>query len=106
MTIKIKDREVTLKYTFRSLILYENIQNKSFSPESTTDVLIYMFCIILTSDKELDLKFDEFLDLVDENPNLIVQFSDWLTNELNKDSMLSPQDDESLEDEDKKKVNS
>ena len=103
MTIKIKDREVTLKYTFRSLILYENIQNKSFAPDTTTDVLIYMFCIILASDKELDLTFDEFLDMVDDNPGLIVKFSDWLVKELNKDTMLSPSEEES-EEEDKKKV--
>lgn len=102
MIIKVKDREVKLKWTMRAIMLYENIQNKSFSPDSTTDVLIYMFCIILSSDKEVDLTFDEFLDMVDENPEMIVEFSTWLTKELNKDSMLSPSEEES--EEDKKKV--
>ena len=54
------------------------------------------------SDKEVDLTFDEFLDMVDENPEMIVEFSTWLTKELNKDSMLSPSEEES--EEDKKKV--
>lgn len=101
MILKIKDREVKLKYSMRALMLYENIQNKSFAPESTTDVLVYMFCVILSSDKELDLTFDEFLDIVDENPKIMVDFSNWLTSEINKDDTLSPQQEE---EEEKKKV--
>ena len=100
MTIQIKDREVTLRYSFRSLILYENIQKKSFSPESTTDVLVYMFCVILGSDPEVELSFNEFLDMIDENPNLVVEFSSWLSEQISRQTMLSPED----EDDEKKKV--
>lgn len=100
MTIKIKDREVTLKYSFRALMLYENIQKKSFNPETTTDVLVFMFCVIMGSDKDIDLDFNEFLDMVDENPNLVIEFSNWLTFEINKSNMLSPEEEE----DEKKKV--
>lgn len=100
MTIKIKDREVTLKYSFRSLMLYENIQKKSFNPETTTDVLVFMFCVIMGSDKDIDLDFNEFLDMVDDNPNLVIEFSNWLTFEINKSNMLSPEEEE----DEKKKV--
>lgn len=102
MILKIKDREVKLKYSMRALILYENIQNKSFQPSSTTDVLVYMFCVILSSDKELNLTFDEFLDIVDDNPKIMVDFSTWLTSEINKEDTLSPQEEVSEEDEKKK----
>ena len=101
MVLKIKDKEVKLKYTLRAMMLYENIQNKSFAPESTTDVLVYMFCVILSSDKELNLTFDEFLDMVDENPKLMVDFSNWLTGEINKEDTLSPKEEENP---DEKKV--
>lgn len=100
MTIKIKDREVTLKYSFRALMLYENIQKKSFNPETTTDVLVFMFCVIMGSDKDIDLDFNEFLDMVDENPNLVIMFSNWLTTEINKQNTLSPEEEE----DEKKKV--
>lgn len=100
MTVKIGDREVELKYSFRSLMLYENIQKKSFAPESTTDVLVYMFCVILGSAKDIDLDFNAFLDIVDETPSLVIEFSNWLTGEINKQNMLSPEDDS----EEKKKV--
>lgn len=93
MKLKIKDREVELKYSFRSLILYENIQKKSFAPESTTDVLIFMFCTILASDRDLQLDFNDFLDMIDENPQLVVDFSSWLTAEINKGNTLTAEDD-------------
>lgn len=103
MTIKIKDREVTLKYSLRSLILYENIMNKSFTPSTMMDTIVFMFCVIMSSDKDVDLTFDEWLDMLDSNQQIMVDFADWLTKELNKDSMLSPSEEESEED-DKKKV--
>jgi hypothetical protein len=100
MILKIKDKEVELKYSFRSLMLYENIQNKSFTPSTTTDVLVFMYCVIMGSAKDLDFTFDEFLDLVDEDQTLVIKFSNWLTKEINKQNTLSPEEEE----DDKKKL--
>lgn len=100
MILKIKDKEVTLRYSFRSLMLFENIQNKSFTPSTTTDVLVFMYCVIMGSAKDLDFTFDEFLDFVDEDQTLVIRFSEWLTKEINKQNTLSPTEDE----DDKKKV--
>ena len=100
MKIKIQDKEITLRYSFRSLMLYENIQKKSFKPETTTDVLVFMYCVIMGSDKDIKLEFNDFLDMVDENPVLVSEFADWLTAEINKTTTLSPDTEE--EDEKKK----
>ena len=97
MKIQINDREVELKYSFRALMLYENIQNKTFAPQSLTDVLVFFFCVILGSDRDVQLTFDDFLDMIDEKPLLVAEFSEWLTNELNKDSMLESKEEESEE---------
>ena len=94
MTIKIGDREIKLKYSFRALLLYENILKKSFAPETTTDVLVFMFCVIMGSAKDLQLDFNEFLDMIDENPHLMTEFAEWLTGEINKTNTLTPEDDE------------
>lgn len=102
MILKIKDKDVTLKYSFRSLMLYENIQNKSFTPSTTTDVLVFMYCVIMGSEKDLDFTFDEFLDLVDEDQTLVIKFSEWLTKEINKQNTLSAEEKE--EESDKKKL--
>lgn len=93
MTVRVNDIDVTLRYSFRSLILYENIQKKSFNPETTTDVLVFMFCVILSSEKELDFNFNQFLDMVDENPSLVTEFALWLTKEMDKQNTLSPEDE-------------
>lgn len=98
MKIQINDREVELKYSFRALILYENIQNKTFAPQSLTDVLVFFFCAIVGSERDVQLSFDDFLDMIDEKPELVTEFSEWLTSELNKDSMLESKE----EDEEKK----
>lgn len=106
MKIKIgegKDsRDIELKYSFRSLIMYENIQNKTFAPQTMTDVLVFFFCTILGSDRDVQLSFDDFLDMIDVNPQLVSDFSEWLTNEFNKDGLLESKDDEKEEEVEKK----
>lgn len=102
MIIKIKDKDITLKYSFRSLMLFENIQDKSFTPSTTTDVLVFFYCVIMGSEKDLEFTFDEFLDLVDSDPNLVIEFSEWLSAEINKQNTLSAEDKE--EESDKKKL--
>lgn len=100
MIVKIKDKDIELKFSFRSLMIYENITKKSFNPESTSDILIFMFCVLISSDKDLNLDFGDFLDYVDNNPYVIVDFSEWFTGQMNKANTISPDEDE----DDKKKL--
>lgn len=100
MIVKIKDKDIELKFSFRSLMIYENITKKSFNPESTSDILIFMFCVLISSDKDLNLDFGEFLDYVDNNPYIIVDFSEWFTGQMNNANTISPDEDE----DDKKKL--
>lgn len=79
MTIKIKDKEVELKYTLRSMLMYENITNKSFNPEGLTDVITFFYCVIIASSQDYSLKFDDFIDELDEHPELVSQFGEWLS---------------------------
>lgn len=101
MIINVKGKDVTLKYSFRAMLMYENIKNESFSPKTLTDVLIFMLCVIVSSDKSIQFNFDDLLDMIDENPSLVEEFSEWLTNEVNKQALLS-QDKEVVVDEEKK----
>lgn len=86
MKINIKGKEVELKYSIRSLFLFENIMNKSFSLDNTQDTVVYFYCVLMASDKTLALTFEEYLDLLDENPNIIADFAQWLmdVNNINK----------------------
>ena len=84
MIINVKGKDVTLKYSFKSMMMFENITNKSFAPSTLTDVMIFMLCVILASDKTVQLTFEELIDMVDENPSLVEDFSNWLTGEQTK----------------------
>lgn len=92
MKITIKDKTVELKQTLRSAIIYENIQGKSpENIETLTDIVVYIYAVIIGSDPSLKLTFDEFLDYVDEHPDIIESFNQWvleingLTAQLAKD---------------------
>lgn len=101
MVISIKDKEVKLRYSFRCFFIFENIMGRSFQPNTTTDVLVFFYSCIMASDKELEFNFDEFLDMVDENPGLIAEFSQFITQAVSNNKSLLPDDEE---DENKKKV--
>ena len=77
VTIKVKTYE--MRYTFRAMLIYEKITDKSFSPQGLSDVLMFFYSTILAVDKDIEFSFDEFLDFCDENPNLVAEFADWLT---------------------------
>lgn len=82
MKIKIKDLEITLKNSFRSLIIYEAMTKKTFKPETITDVIVYFFSVISASANPQQVDWDDFMDWLDENPNAIAEFQNWLSSTM------------------------
>ena len=79
MKIQILGRDIELKATFRAYLIFENITGKSFQQLSTlADVLTFFYATILGSAKTTDISFDDFLDFIDENPNVVTEFSEWM----------------------------
>lgn len=83
MNIKIKDLEITLKNSFRSLVIYEAMTKKSFKPETITDVIVYFFSVISASANPQQVDWDDYMDWLDENPTAITDFQTWLTSSMN-----------------------
>ena len=80
MIVRIKDRDVTLKKSYRSMIVYESITGSVFQPKNLTDMLTYFYSVIISSDKDLVFTFDEFIDWLDgSNPSLLDDFTSWVT---------------------------
>lgn len=79
MKVQINGQEIELKQTFRSLIIYENIMDKSFSPVGATEIIVYFYCVILASNKDIQLQYEDYLDWLDSNPDILTDFSQWLT---------------------------
>lgn len=78
MKLTINGKEIELKYTMRSMMLYENITDKSFSPTTMTDLITFMYCVVVASSKDYSLKFDDFIDYIDENTAALNEFSAWI----------------------------
>lgn len=80
MKVTIKEKEITLKSSFRALIAYEQITNHAFNPSTITDMILYFYCVIICS-KEFDepMTFEEFMDYLDEHQELLTDFTTWLT---------------------------
>ena len=60
MKIKIGKKNIELKYSIRAMIMYENMVEKSFNPQTLTDIITFMYCIIVSSSKDYSFKFDQF----------------------------------------------
>ena len=104
MKIQVKEKEIELKYTMRSLMIYEDITGKSFNPSTLKDIMIYFYSTLLASDRDTDVSFDEFVDYVDEHNEVISEFTEWITQKATIDNFISkPNSDGNGEVEDKKK---
>lgn len=89
MKIQIKDKEVELKYSFRAMMVYEKIAGVAFNPTGISEILIYFYSTIISSDKELTLTFDDFIDWVDEHPDMLNEFSAWMTDIINRNQYIN-----------------
>nr|DAS01884.1 MAG TPA: tail assembly chaperone protein [Caudoviricetes sp.] len=90
MTITIRQSEITLKYSMRALFQYENITGQSFNPTTIENFCTFFYCVVCSSNKDLDLTFDEFIDeVIDPQPELMNQFASWLSSTMQKNSFLS-----------------
>ena len=93
MQITINDKNIELKQTMRSIMVYEQITGKPFSPQTVTDILIYFYSVVIASNINLELPFDEFMNWIDENPEEFENFNKWLAKMHEKNgAMKQPTD--------------
>lgn len=78
MTITINNKEINLKKTFRSVIAYEQAMKTSFNPTTITETIMYFYCVIIASDTTLEITYDEFISWLDDNPQTLQEFTQWL----------------------------
>lgn len=102
MKLTFKDKEYTLKYGFRSLMLYENIAKESFQPTTITNIINFFYACLLAQSLDDPIKYDDFLDWLDDNPNQLTVFSDWLLNIITTNDKIANKEDKK-DKKDKKK---
>lgn len=89
MEIKINEKTIKLKKTFRSLIAYESATGKAFNPTTITESIMYFYCVIIASDTTLEITYDEFMDWLDNNPTAFQEFTEWLIEQSEIESRLT-----------------
>ncbi len=100
MTIKINNNECKIKQTVRSIFLWEQITGKSFEIQTTLDNYLYFYCILLANNDDF-MSWDDFINVLDDDPTVLMQISKALTQQANLDKILNPNSDGT--DSDKKK---
>lgn len=102
MKVNINGKNIELKYSFRALIIYEKITNEVFLPNNLTNILIYFYSVVMSSDKDSTLTFETFTDWLDENPIELENFSKWLNTIAERNKFINGNTDEQTEVEPKK----
>lgn len=83
MTITINNTNYKLKYTLRSLFVYEKITDNQFTGKSLIDYYILFYSTLLANNSDsFKYTFDEFIQLCDDDSSLFVQFTEFLNKEL------------------------
>ena len=78
MEIIINDKTIKLKKTFRSVIAYEQAMKKAFNPTTISETIMYFYCVVIASDTNIELTYDDFINWLDDNPTAIKDFTEWL----------------------------
>ena len=94
MEITIKDNIYTIKYTLRSLFIFEQITGKAFALKSITDEYLFIYCLILANVPDLQLSFDDFISDCDSNPVMVVEMQKFIAMEMNKQAVFMSATDE------------
>lgn len=81
MEVIIKNQTIQLKNSMRAIMCYEQITGKAFSPVTMTELVIYFYSTIIASNLDLVLTFDEFVEWLDDNGDMLTQFTQWLTSQ-------------------------
>ena len=104
-TITINGEDYKVKYTIRALFLMEQITGKQFSITTLLDNYLFFYCMILANnkDKEKILSWDEFIDALDNDKELIKQLTEIQIEEQKKNELLA--DDKEKEGKTSKKKN-
>ena len=99
MEITINNQTIKLKYSFRGFMAYEQITNEAFKPDGLKSLITLFYSFVMVSDNQLSITFDEFIDWLDENPNKLNDFSNFIAENNERQNNLSPKPTEEVKGE-------
>lgn len=93
ISIKINETEYVVKKSYRSLLLFEETTGRGVDQikENVSDLMTLFWCILKANNKDtFKFTFDEFIDLLDEYPDTVEVFNNYLLDEAKKVKPASP----------------
>lgn len=92
MDITIKGKQYKVKYTIRALFIFEQITGKAFEIKTLLDNWIFLYSIILANNPDNFIDWDDFLDALDNDKELITQLTKLVDDYQKKDSIFESVD--------------
>lgn len=92
MKLNIQEKEINIKYSFKGFMAYEQITGESFKPQGLKEIITLFYSMVMTSNNELSITFDEFIDWLDENPLKLNEFTNFLAENTKRAEELAPKD--------------
>lgn len=98
MKINYQNEEYELRLSMRALMLYENIAQESYSQGTLTSSVNLFYAVLLAAQyikgnhsyNNKQINYDEFIDWVDENRDVYYEFSNWIKQQNEEQSIKSP----------------
>lgn len=94
--IKINGVDYKIKYTIRALFIFEQITGKPFQLNSLLDNYIFFYSMI-RANNDTDLKWDDFLDAIDNDNSLFLQMSEVIVEENEKNTIFNKEEEKDSE---------
>lgn len=92
--IKIKGKNYNIKYTIRALFIFEQITGKPFKIETLLDNYLFFYSMILANnqDKSEILSWDDFIDALDNDPNLFGKINNAVEQQQKQDKIFNQEE--------------
>ena len=104
MKVNINTTDVELKYSFRSLMFYEKINGETFAPKGLNEMIMFFYSTVVSSNYNINLDFEDFVEWLDENPEKLTEFSEWLMKIMTRNNKFTEEKEtENVDVETKKK---
>lgn len=87
--IEINGKNYKLKYTIRSLFIWEQITGKSFQIKNMLDNYLFFYTMILANNPDNILSWDDYINAMDEDPMLFKRMSDIIEEQQKKDNLFT-----------------
>lgn len=75
-------KELKLKWSNRAIMVFEQITERPFAINTTTEMYIFLYATILANNSDIVLTFDEFINDLDNDEELLPYLLEWFNTTL------------------------